>query len=182
MDIVEIIPERIYSIRYDGQEYAEYYRLFNCEWTDVEYLMRFFESHTEFTENEFWNFLDNNPETAAARVIEDANRLEPYLRELAENSENGETPDLEDYFEPLNGKYVYELKFIPMKGYGMSRPTFLRLYALKFERNRYLIVYGGIKLNDSIQDSPVLSENVFKKIDQVRQFLKDEFIQNIDDI
>lgn len=70
MDIVEIIPERIYSIRYDGQEYAEYYRLFNCEWTDVEYLMRFFESHTEFTENEFWNFLDNNPETAAARVIE----------------------------------------------------------------------------------------------------------------
>lgn len=155
MDIVEIIPERIYSIKYDGQEYAEYYRLFNCEWTDVEYLMRFFESHTEFTENEFWNFLDNNPETAAARVIEDANRLEPYL---------------------------YELKFIPMKGYGMSRPTFLRLYALKFERNRYLIVYGGIKLNDSIQDSPVLSENVFKKIDQVRQFLKDEFIQDIDDI
>ena len=64
----------------------------------------------------------------------------------------------------------------------MSRPTFLRLYALKFERNRYLIVYGGIKLNDSIQDSPVLSENVFKKIDQVRQFLKDEFIQDIDDI
>lgn len=35
MDIVAIIPNRIYSIKYDGEDTTEYYRLFNEEWTDV---------------------------------------------------------------------------------------------------------------------------------------------------
>ena len=61
MDIVQIIPNRIYSIRYDGEERAEYYRLFNKEWTDVDFLMAFFQSHPEFTENAFWGFLGNDP-------------------------------------------------------------------------------------------------------------------------
>lgn len=33
MDVVEIIPDRIYSIKYDGENTAEYYRLFEEEWT-----------------------------------------------------------------------------------------------------------------------------------------------------
>ena len=44
MDIVAIIPDRIYSIIYDGEDTAEYYRLFNEEWTDVDSLMDFFQS------------------------------------------------------------------------------------------------------------------------------------------
>ena len=47
MDIIEIIPNRIYSIRYDSEETAEYYRLFNQEWTDVDFLMDYFQSHPE---------------------------------------------------------------------------------------------------------------------------------------
>ena len=52
MDIVTIIPNRIYSIKYDGEDYAEYYRLFNKEWTDVDSLIQFFKSHSAFTEND----------------------------------------------------------------------------------------------------------------------------------
>ena len=47
MDIVAIIPDRIYSIIYDGEDTAEDYRLFNEEWTDVDSLMDFFQSHPE---------------------------------------------------------------------------------------------------------------------------------------
>ncbi len=64
----------------------------------------------------------------------------------------------------------------------MLESTFLRLYAIMFESNCYLIVYGGIKLNDKIQNSPGLQENVFRKIDQVKQFLVDENILDIEDI
>ena len=39
MDIIEIIPNRIYSIKYDDEDTTEYYRLFNKEWTDVEQLL-----------------------------------------------------------------------------------------------------------------------------------------------
>ena len=182
MEIISIIPDRIYSIKYDDEDTAEYYRLFNKEWTDVASLLEFFQSNPEFTENEFWGFLGNDPEKAAARVLEDANMLEPHLKELAENSDKGEQPDLEDYFKPLNGKYGYDIEYIPMKGYGVLESTFLRLYAIRFEKNCYLIVYGGIKLNSSIQNSPGLQENVFQKIDKVKQYLVDEGIIDKDDI
>lgn len=182
MYIVEIIQDRIYSIKYDEEDSTEYYRLFNKEWTDVDSLMEFFQSHPEFTENDFWGFLGNDPEKAAARVLKDANRLELHLKELAENSDNGEQPDLETYFKPLNGKYGYDIKHIPAKGYGVLESTFLRLYAIRLEANCYLIVYGGIKLNSSIQNSPGLQENVFKKIDKVKQYLVEECIIDKDDI
>lgn len=182
MLIVAIIPDRIYSIKYDEEDSTEYYRLFNKEWTDVNSLMEFFQSHNEFTENEFWGFLGNDPEKAAARVLEDANRLELHLKELAKNSDNDELPDLEDYFKPLNGKYGYDIEYIPMKGYGVLESTFLRLYAIRFTKNCYLIVYGGIKLNSSIQNSPGLKDNVFRKIDKVKQYLLDEGIIDKDDI
>lgn len=182
MGIETIIQNRIYSIKYDEEEASEYYRLFNKEWTDVDFLLEFFRSHPEFTENEFWGFLGNDPEIAAARVLKDANLLEQYLKELAENSDYGDMPDLDYYFKPINGKYGYEIDFIPVKGYGVLDSTFLRLYAIRFETNCYLIVYGGIKLNDSIQNSPVLQDNVFKKIDKVKRFLADESIIDIDDI
>lgn len=182
MDIVEIIPNRIYSIRYDGEDTTEYYRLFNKEWNDINRLIDFFQSHKEFTENSFWGFLGNDPERAAARVIEDANQLEPYLKQLAENADNDKEPDFESYFKPLNGKYGYEVEYIPVKGYGMLESTFLRLYAIELERNCYIIVYGGIKINSTIQNSPELQENVFRKLDKVRQFLVDENIIDKDDI
>lgn len=182
MDIIEIIPNRIYSIRYDSEETAEYYRLFNKEWTDVDFLMDYFQSHPEFTDNAFWGFLGNDPEIASARVIKDANLLEKHLKELANNSDDRTTPDLEQYFKLLEGKYFYELELTPMKGYGFLESSFLRLYAIRLGYNCFLIVYGGIKLNDTIQNSPVLKENVFRKIDTVRQFLKDEGIMNSEDL
>lgn len=182
MDIVTIILNRIYSIKYDDEDTAEYNRLFEEEWTDVDYLTTFFQSHPEFTENEFWGFLSNDPEKAAARVLKDAHMLEPHLRKLAKNSDNGELPDLDDYFKPLNGKYGYDIEHIPVKGYGVLESTFLRLYAIRFTENCYLIVYGGIKLNSSIQNSPGLQENVFRKIDKVKQYLVDEGIIDKDDI
>lgn len=182
MDIIAIIPNRIYSIKYDEEDTAEYYRLFNEEWTDVDSLMEFFQSNPEFTENEFWGFLGNDPEKAAARVLKDAHMLELHLRELAKNSDNGELPNLENYFKPLNGKYGYDIEHIPVKGYGVLESTFLRLYAIKLPENCYLIVYGGIKLNNSIQNSPGLRENVFRKIDKVKHYLVDEGIIDKDDI
>lgn len=182
MYIVEIVQNRIYSIKYDEKDTSEYYRLFNEEWTDVDFLMEFFSSHTEYMENDFWGFLENDPEKAAARVLEDANKLESHLKKLAENSDNGKLPDLENYFKPLNGKYGYDIKHMPVKGYGVLESTFLRLYAIRFEKNCYLIVYGGIKLNSSIQNSPELQENVFQKIDMVKQYLVNECIIDKDDI
>ena len=71
---------------------------------------------------------------------------------------------------------------MPVKGYGKNRHTFLRLYAIRIEPNCYLIVYGGLKLARTIQESPVLKEHVFAKIDWVLQYLKREGIVDNEDL
>ena len=182
MDIFEIIPNHLYSIKYDEENSTQYCRLLNDEWTDVNYLVTFFRSYPEFTENEFWGFLGNKPEKAASRVLKDAYLLERELKERADNSDNEDFPDLDDFFKPLRGKYGYSIKNMPVKGYGIMDSTFLRLYAIRLDKNCYLLVYGGIKLNDKIQNSPILRDNVFQKMDMVRSYLVEEGILDIDDI
>lgn len=52
---------------------------------------------------------------------------------------------------------------------------------IKIDKNCYLIVCGGIKLGTTIQNSPVLKDEVFKKIDKVLQFLRANGIEESDD-
>lgn len=59
-----------------------------------------------------------------------------------------------------------------MKSYGNGRPSFLRIYAIKLEPNVYVVTGGGIKLADSIQNSPDLQDHVFCNIKMVRDWLK----------
>ena len=59
---------------------------------------------------------------------------------------------------------------------------FIRLYAIRMEENCYLIVYGGLKLADTIQNSPVLKTEVFKRIDQTLAYLKREGITEQEDL
>ena len=84
----------------------------------------------------------------------------------------GEKPSFDEYFHFLDGKYKCLWTLEPMKSYGTNRPSLLRLYAIKLGPNCYLIVYGGIKLGDTIQNSPVLKDKVFNKIDNVLNYLK----------
>ena len=67
-----------------------------------------------------------------------------------------------------------------MKAYGKNKHTFLRLYAIKLGQNCYLIVYGGLKLGRAVQDSPILKDNVIRKIDWALYYLKQEGIYDGD--
>lgn len=175
MEIVELYKDCLYSIKLDGETINEYRKLFD-KWTDKDYLMLFFNENKSFLENEYWKQYGLKPETAAASVIYDAYELENYIICLCDNSISGKNPDLDDYFQYLDGKYVYELKNIPVKGYGRSLHTFIRIYALKIEPNVYLVVCGGLKLGKAIQDSPDLKDNVLKRINEVISFLRREGI------
>jgi hypothetical protein len=69
-----------------------------------------------------------------------------------------------------------------MKSYGTFRPSLLRIYAIKMEANTYLITGGGIKLADTIQNSPDLKDHILQDIDLVRDYLKRNGIMDSDDI
>lgn len=184
VEIVEIYKDWLYSINFDEEDLNEYHRVFR-EWHDLDYLVRFFSENKDSVNSDFWRNagLDpDNPEKSAERVIDEADSLETYIREIVDNCSNGTKPDFDEYFHFLGGKYKCLWSLEPVKSYGTDTPSLLRFYAIKMETNCYLIVYGGIKLGDTIQNSPVLKDKVFNKIDSVLSFLKANGITDSEDL
>lgn len=182
MEIEEVFPSHLYSIRYDGEKRNEFRRLFQEEWNSKDYLLSFFRKYIDYLDKNIWSHLEKKPEEAAKYVIEDANNLEIFINTLERNVNNGKKPDFDAFFYPLDGKYSYVWDMMPVKGYGRKAHTFLRLYAIKVEANCYIVVYGGLKLGRSIQESPLLKNEVFNRIDRVLRYLKQEGVIDHEDL
>lgn len=180
MEIIAIFPPYIYSVKYDGQDENEFDRLF-AEWNDVESIMDFFEKNRDYLRTDVWKTV-SEPEVAARQVLNEATALEQLFDDMAKHSGVGEEPDFDSHFHYLEGKYKYELEYPPMKSYGNNSPSLLRLYAIKMDTNVYLITGGGIKLSDTIQNSPGLKNHVLQNIDYVRRWLKANGIMDGEDM
>lgn len=180
MEIVSIYPPYIYSIKYDRWDENEFDRLFQL-WNDVGTVAQFIRDNSHCLKSAFWR--DNiEPEDATRQVLDEAESLETLFDELNENTSTGQKPDFDSHFQYLEGKYKYVLEWQPMKSYGTSRPSLLRIYAIKMKPNTYLITGGGIKLADTIQNSPDLKEHIIQDIDLVRSYLKENGIMDSDDM
>lgn len=180
MNIVAIYSPYIYSIQYDNREENEIDRLFNS-WNDVCFVTEFLEKNKEYLKSDIWRQIPE-VEDAARQVLDEAENLEILFEELNNNTVVGKKPDFDSHFLYLDGKYKYELQWPPMKSYGTIRPSLLRLYAIKMEKNVYLITGGGIKLSDTIQNSPGLKDSVLQDIDSVRCFLRENGIMDSEDM
>lgn len=184
MEIREIYKDCLYSIKFDEADTDEYSRAISL-WNDLDFLVDFFRANAKEVDQPFWREVGLNSDTplaSAERVASEAIVLAAHIRDLAQNAINGDVPDFEDFFHPLGGKYSYVRELEPHKSYGTFSPSLLRLYAIRIDRNVYLIVFGGIKLGSTIQNSPGLKEQVFNRIDNVIAYLKANGIFEADDI
>lgn len=180
MDIIDIYPPFLYSIKFDDREENEFDRLFQL-WNDVSFVTHFIDANREFLCSPFWQ-TRLEPEDAARQVLDEAEALEELFEDLYQNILSNEKPDFDSHFHYLDGKYKYVLEWQPMKSYGTTRPSLLRIYAIKMGVNTYLITGGGIKLAETIQNSPDLKDHVIQDIDRIRTFLKDNGIMDSDDM
>lgn len=180
MEIEEVKTPYLYSIKYDGEESNEYYRLLR-EWSDVECTNRFLnENKTVF--DGYWSNYFENTEQASLHIAKEAEQMEAHFDMIEKNTREGDGFDFDDYFEYLDGIYKCEYKYTPMKGYGANRPSLIRFYAIKIDSNVYVIADGGIKIGRKIQDSPGLKDHVIRKINQTRKFLSDLGIEEEEDV
>lgn len=179
--IVKTIYEgHLYAVQYGNRGDNEMDRLFD-EWNDMETVYNFMVENEKELQRETWR-KTNTPLLAAKKVTIEAEELEDIIYELCENSEKGRTPDLDSLFQYLEGKYRGIYQLVPTKGYGPDKPSMLRLYAIKIEPNVYLITGGGIKLADTIQNSPGLKDHVIQNIDRVREWLRKQGIEDREDL
>lgn len=171
MNIIGIHKPYLYSVKFEGEESDEFSRILE-ELTDVSAVHEFLEANKDIFDAYYSRYFNNTLE-AAEQIAEEADEVEDYLEILKCNTEIGKEPDYNTFFQFLNGIYKCDVKYIPMKAYGVNyRPSLIRLYAIRIEPNVYIIVDGGIKLCRKIQDSPGLKETVFKKINKVREYLQ----------
>lgn len=180
MNIITIHKGHLYSVRYEEEDENEFDRLLDL-WNNMQYLVDFFEENKTLLSNAIWNRA-SRPETAALQVTSEAQELETLFDELAKNTDEDKKPDFDNHFKYLGGKYKYLLEYEPMKSYGTASPSLIRLYAIKLQPNTYLITGGGIKLADTIQNSPGLKDYVIGNIDKVRHYLTDNGIMDSEDL
>lgn len=178
MEIVAIFAPNLYSVKFDNREQNEYERLFG-EWLDLEYLIDFMESNASYIDKSFWN--NPNPESMAKQAKDEAFHYLKFFEKCTNNTANGDTPDLNELFIPLDGKYSFSYELYPVKSYGVNRPSLLRMYAIKMGENRFLITGGGIKLCKSIQESPYLKDHIIQDIDKTLSFLRENGIITTED-
>ena len=154
MKIVAIFAEKLYACQYDKETLNEYARLMNL-WTDVVYL-RQYASQNYIADK--WNFI--------TEVMQDAKFIDNLIEEIIRDR-----AQLESFFRPLNDieTGVKILSFQKGKRYK------LRVYAVKLDKNLFLITGGAIKLVHKMKEH--LDTQIEKdKLEQVKIYLKNNFV------
>ncbi|WP_232319749.1 hypothetical protein [Prosthecochloris sp. HL-130-GSB] len=177
MKVVRIFPEgepaqegpAIYSVHYDQESSHELDRLFDA-WSDVEYLQAFFEENKDDLCGGYYACM--SVDKAVERTLDDAESLEDYLEELTEEASYNPQQALESLFEPLRDTDFRLVRFqeSKVKRCGFKRSTWLRLYAIRINSNRYVITGGAIKLTKKMQDREHTRKEL-DKLQQVKNFL-----------
>jgi hypothetical protein len=194
MFVIEtIIENSLYAIKYDDSEVDEFEnnefeedyekpnefrRLFN-NWSDPEYLDAFFYEHRADLQKEFYNFI--SIEEAINQTIEESLELESKLKEIAEKGKENNFENLQTLFKPLNKKeegLVRIPEYQKSKVYGDCHKSWLRIYAIRIEKNVFIITGGAIKLTENMNERDHLL-NELDKMRRIKQFLIDvEIIDN----
>ncbi len=190
----KIIDKCLYAIRIlaDKQEVTEhdksnepyhtedeFERLFT-RWNDTEYLYDFFEANSDDLNSGFYNE-KFTIEQAVIRTLDEAVHLEEKLISIAEKGRTHPSVNLQILFKPLhnNENQVYPPPALQYsKAYGVLRQTWLRVYALRIDKNLFIITGGAIKLTPDMNSREHLLAEL-NKLNQVKQFL---ITQNIIDL
>ncbi|MDE6669559.1 MAG: hypothetical protein K2K26_07735 [Muribaculaceae bacterium] len=181
MVIWEIIPDILYSVQYDNQEDDEYNRIFE-QLQDFQTVLSFFNEHN-LKINDYYEKAIGIPRTDkeayANKIVQEAIELESRLDALLDNVENGTTPDLHSEFKWLEGTKLQPIT--GLKWGKIDSSSMIRIYAAEVESNCIIIVYGGIKIQYQLSDSPLL-EDAKSKVDNLISYLLSKSILTKEDL
>lgn len=194
LETVDIIVKgSLYAIKYinsydefennkyedDNSTKNEFRRLFS-NWSDPEYLEAFFEANKSDLQKEFYNFI--SIEDAIEETIEEASLLEEQLIEIAESG--NKTNNLQTLFKSLDDreKAIYPIPpHQKSKVYGSYRPSWLRIYAIRIDRNVFVVSGGAIKLVHKMKERQHLRTEL-DKLELVKHYLIDNDIIDKEDL
>lgn len=156
--IFELLKGKLWAVQYDEEETHEL-NILQDQWTDVQWLLDFFDEHEEDLTSGFYE----------KYKVDDA--IEITMDEAGELFNALEEPEnLDLLFKPLNDRDYRIKNFQKQKAKGSKRKTWLRIYAVRFN-DGYVITGGAIKLTKTMQER-THTNNELKKLEIVRDALK----------
>ncbi len=170
----EIVEDSLLSVQYEGEKTNEFRRLFGL-WNDPEYLFDFFSENFADLGNEFWNGITIEEAIDKTRI--QAKKLESKIYELALTGKMSNN-NLSEYFEPLY-KAETGKKLERDKGKGLEKGNWLRLYAIRIDKNFFVISGGAIKLTKKMEIRTHTAKEL-EKLDITRKYCDDSEDENIE--
>ncbi|MBO7574198.1 MAG: hypothetical protein J6S99_00060 [Bacteroidales bacterium] len=166
-----IIPDSLWSVRYDNCPENAFFQVFN-HWTDPMWLRDFF-----FQNQKDLNayFKVTNVDSAIYETIADAHALQCLILDVAVEA------DLNKVFRPLEPSRISDILFgrEKAKGDASRHPSWLRIYALKAGDSTYIVTGGAIKLTATMQEREHTLEEL-RKMEMVRNYLISEGVVDKD--
>ena len=161
--------EALWAVVYDGEEQNAFDLTFD-KWFDAKWLRDFFEEHLNDLKS-FFKITDID--RAIFDTLSEANSLQCLILDMRTS--------LEDLFRPLEPYRTAEMTLGREKAKGRSRThaSWLRLYAVKLQPNRYIITGGAIKLTATMQEREHTLEEL-KKLNKVRDHLLSDGVIDYD--
>lgn len=157
--------ECLWAVVYEGENQNAFDTVFD-KWFDAKWLRDFFDNNIKDL-NTFFKISDIDQ--AIFDTLADAEALQGVILDMKN------PPDA--FFRPLEPSRMSEITLGKEKAKGLirSHPSWLRLYAVKLQSNRYLITGGAIKLTATMQEREHTLEEL-RKLNKVRDNLLKEGI------
>lgn len=164
MKIVCIFADQLFAFHYDNEADNELRRLLTL-WNDTAHLYEFITKHKA-------DAPQNVPILALVnQLIDNANDIDDTLNEISTDPEKS----LEEFFKPLDNQEYHVVELSKQKG----RKNYLRLYAIKIDKNCFVITGGAIKFHHLNKDR-LHTQMEMQKIDKCRGYLKDNSVFDAD--
>jgi len=169
VDIFAIVKKSLLAVKFKSKRYDEFALLFR-NWNDVAYLEQFFNDNKKDLQSVFFGNI--TVEEAVLHTIDEAERMETYIRTIAERGLIDSDNTLQDLvFKPLS-KADFSLQHVASKSYGRNNPSWLRLYAIRIAKNLYVVTDGAIKLTEKMNERAHLNREL-KKLLATKEYLNE---------
>jgi hypothetical protein len=160
--IVRIFGQQLYSFKFKNC-LNEFERLFDY-WSDIELLEEFFETNKHDLNRPFWGNI--TVEDAVLKTVHESQFLEDRIRNLSKQI-NAAKDGLETLFRPLDDR---QLQIDHLLNKSKAKQNWLRIYALRVEKDVYIVTGGAIKLTHKMEErGHTLKE--LHKIEKCRNYL-----------
>ncbi len=172
--VLDNSEDGLWSIHVNGREQNEFDCFFD-QMNDVEWLYNFFElNNSDLTSGYFGKM---SVREAVLRTLQEVQTMEDTLYDFAEKGFSSEIT-LQHLFKPLNN-FEYAI-FIYQKSKARIRNGWLRLYAIRLNKNCYMVTGGAIKLTRDMKRSHL--QNELRKLDLAKIFLRNHGIDFPEDL